>query len=195
MATRSLTFPRKRETTKVNPWESCRPKHGIDAEAIADLYISHLRIYRRLAERYLCSTEDAEEAVQEAFLRAWRFRDGFHGGCELAGWVAPILRHECVQRLRERSARRSSPEIAFSHLHEPGVEDATFQNLDIEDRRSLVRRLSRRLPAGDRSLVLRVLAGEPLNMSQKSIKAARHRAVVQLRQAVLTMDQRERAAA
>lgn len=160
--------------------------HGIDAEALADLYLSHLRIYRRLAERYLCSTEDAKEAVQEAFLRAWRFRAGFHGGCELAGWVATILRHECVQRLRERSARRSSPEMAVSRLHEPGVEDATFENLNIEDRRRLVRRLSEFLPAGERSLVLRALAGEPLNWSQKPIKSARHRAVVRLRGIVQT---------
>src|SRR5512140_2468602 len=43
---------------------------------------------------------DAEDVVQEAFLRAYKFFDGFHGGDSRA-WVLMIVRNTCYTWLRQ----------------------------------------------------------------------------------------------
>jgi RNA polymerase sigma-70 factor, ECF subfamily len=42
---------------------------------------------------------DAEDVVQEAYVRAFRFFDGFHGGDGRA-WLLAIVRHTCYTWLQ-----------------------------------------------------------------------------------------------
>jgi RNA polymerase sigma-70 factor (TIGR02960 family) len=64
----------------------------------------HVHCYRMLA-----SFDEAEDAVQETFLRAWRGREGFHGtGPEQAGfraWLYRIATNVCLDMLRASSRR------------------------------------------------------------------------------------------
>jgi len=54
--------------------------------------LPHLRAAYNLA-RWLCrSDHDAHDIVQEAFLRAFRFFDGFHGG-DARAWLLAIVRN------------------------------------------------------------------------------------------------------
>jgi len=60
----------------------------------------HLHCYRMLA-----SFDEAEDAVQEAFLRAWRTRDTFDGSSHFRAWLYRIATNVCVD-LQRRTARR-----------------------------------------------------------------------------------------
>lgn len=59
----------------------------------------HVHCYRLLA-----SFDEAEDAVQETFLRGWRSRDGF-GGENPRAWLYRIATNVCLDMLRVRSRR------------------------------------------------------------------------------------------
>jgi RNA polymerase sigma-70 factor (ECF subfamily) len=60
----------------------------------------HVHCYRMLG-----SFEEAEDLVQETFLRAWRARDSFAGGDGLRAWLYKIATNACLDALRARSRR------------------------------------------------------------------------------------------
>ena len=60
----------------------------------------HVHCYRMLA-----SFDEAEDAVQETFLRAWRARASFSGGSLVRAWLYKIATNVCLDALR-RTARR-----------------------------------------------------------------------------------------
>jgi RNA polymerase sigma-70 factor (TIGR02960 family) len=63
----------------------------------------HVHCYRMLA-----SFDDAEDAVQEALLRAWRGRDGLSHGPEYRAWLYRIATNVCLDMLRQRSRQAAA---------------------------------------------------------------------------------------
>lgn len=76
----------------------------------------------RTAYLILRNPADAEEAVQEAFLRAWRFRAAIPAGDGIRPWLYRVVVNACLSRLRSERSRRNSAD-AFADLAAVTAED------------------------------------------------------------------------
>ena len=82
--------------------------------------------------RMLGSAADADDAVQETMVRAWRGLDGFEGRAPLEGWLYRIATNVCLNLLRGRGRRAlpmdvseassGSASLGAPHRHEVWVE-------------------------------------------------------------------------
>jgi RNA polymerase sigma-70 factor (ECF subfamily) len=79
-----------------------KPEQGWDSWDWTELSASSLREARRL----LGSEQDAQEAAQEALLRAWRRRDRQQQDGGEVWWVRQIARNEALRQLARRARTR-----------------------------------------------------------------------------------------
>jgi RNA polymerase sigma-70 factor (TIGR02960 family) len=80
-----------------------------DEDAFAAVAQRHRRELHVHCYRMLASFADAEDAVQETYLRAWRHRTGFDGGRLLRAWLYRIATNVCLDALRTRARQATRP--------------------------------------------------------------------------------------
>lgn len=76
-----------------------------DERAFEQIMRLHNRLLYRTARSILKTDADAEDAVQEAYLRAWRGLSKFRADAKLSTWLVRIVINEALGRLRRRSAQ------------------------------------------------------------------------------------------
>ena len=77
------------------------------AEWLADQFEEHRGHLRAVAYRMLGSASEAEDAVQESWMRLGRTDvSGFEN---LSGWLSTVVGRVCLDMLRSRTARREEP--------------------------------------------------------------------------------------
>jgi RNA polymerase sigma factor (sigma-70 family) len=118
------------------------------------LVLPHLDVAYNLARWLTRSDQDADDVVQEAFLRAFRFLDGMHGESARA-WLLKIVRNTAMSWLqdgRASSATREFDETRHGQAHTDGPET----QLARKDTREQVNAALMKLPVEFREvLVLR----------------------------------------
>ena len=67
-------------------WTDARPRRGVEHE-YAQLVERHRDELHAHSRRILHSPEDAEDALQEALVKAWRALPGFEGRSSLRSWL------------------------------------------------------------------------------------------------------------
>jgi RNA polymerase sigma-70 factor (ECF subfamily) len=75
-----------------------------DGGAFEAIMRRHNRLLFRTARSILKSDTEAEDALQDGYLRAWRALDGFRADARLSTWLVRIVANEALARLRRKSA-------------------------------------------------------------------------------------------
>jgi RNA polymerase sigma-70 factor (ECF subfamily) len=76
----------------------------------------HRRELRVHCYRMMGSYEDAEDMVQETFLRAWRHRGSYAGSASLRAWLYGIATNTCLDALRKRRRVAAAGGVEVSWL-------------------------------------------------------------------------------
>jgi RNA polymerase sigma factor (sigma-70 family) len=134
--------------------------HAHSTRARFEQYIMpHLAAAYNLARWLTRHDQDAEDVVQEAFLRAYKFFGNFHGGDSRA-WLLTIVRHTCYTWLRQNRAHELTEEFDET-LHDVTRADVNPETLLLHDaQQQLLQRALQALPVAFREVVvLRDLEG------------------------------------
>lgn len=76
---------------------------------------------------YLCNQEDAKDAVQETFFKAYNNLDSFRGECSEKSWLIRIARNTCLDMRKSAWYRRVDKRIRLEDLPEASQPDATAE--------------------------------------------------------------------
>lgn len=98
-----------------------------DQNAFELLMRRHNQMLYRTARSILKDDAEAEDAVQEAYLLAYRAIGGFRGDAKLSTWLVRIVANEAIARFRRR--RRSAEVIQLDGVAEPDT-DTTEMNVN-----------------------------------------------------------------
>jgi RNA polymerase sigma-70 factor, ECF subfamily len=140
---------------------------GGEVGGFAELVLPHLDSAYNLARWLVGNRDDAEDVVQEAYLRAFQYSDGFRGG-DARAWLLTIVRNTSYRWLRKASAYEGLAQFD-EEIHTTGIQTSDPEQLLLRnaDGRFIEKALSG-LPVRFREiLILRELEG----LSYKEIAA------------------------
>ena len=163
-----------------------------DHDAFARIMRRYNQRLYRLAVSVMGDASEAEDVLQESYVRAFYAFATYTGAGSLGAWLGRIVRNEAIDRVRSRDSRRSHVAIE-ADLGDPGeqpVDQETNVILDPQalaanaELRRLLERAIQRLPEQFRTtFVLREVEGlsveetaEYLSIPPATVKTRDHRA-------------------
>jgi RNA polymerase sigma-70 factor (ECF subfamily) len=174
-----------------------RTKAG-SATAFSDLMKHCERSVFQVLLRMTRNQEDAEDARQEAMLKAFLHLDRFEGRSRFSTWVTRIAMNEALMKLR---SRRSGKQVSLDEMVDAGDSEVLVRKVSktnehpdqIYARRELQETLAEAIadlqPQSQRVFVLRALeqrstseTAKALKVSPTAVKSRFRRARLQLRQ-------------
>ena len=190
-------------------FESAPSGDGDEAALLAALRAGDDGAYRRLvtdyggrllavARRILRNEDDARDALQEAFLQAFRALPRFEGQARISTWLHRIVVNAALMKIRSKKSRPEEPiEPFLPTFQEDGHAMVEFRSwdggaealLERAETRSLVRAAIDRLPPTYRTILLlrdieeldTTEVAELLGISANAVKIRLHRARQALR--------------
>jgi len=168
-----------------------------DASAFTELVDKYERKIFRLAKHITQNDEDAEDVLQESFMKAYSNLDSFQGQSKFYTWLVRIAVNEALMKLRKRKSDRT---VSLDEPHETEEdtvsreiavwEDDPEQKYSREELRGILERAVESLkPAFRTVFVLRDIeelsteeTAEALGISIPAVKSRLLRARLQLRE-------------
>ncbi len=161
--------------------------------AAFDLLVArHAGALHRFALRQCAGSRDAEDALQDGLLAAWRGAAGFRGDASVRTWLFQVVLHAC----RRRSRRRAGEPAQHAAMEEAealasGEAGADARAADQQEARALQQALAG-LPGEAREVLLlrdvEELSGEEaaqvLGLGLPAMKSRLHRARLELKERV-----------
>lgn len=180
-----------------------------DVSAFGELVKRYDRKLFRIARHVTQNSQDAEEVVQDAFLKAFQHLSRFREDSKFSTWLIRITLNQALMRLRQqRLAREVSLENPHSEENNLPLDFADWapnpeQLYRAAELKTMLRKALRKLSPGSRMVfVLRDIEGlsleqtaEALGLSVGAVKARSWRARLQLRERLSKYFQQSKSAA
>jgi len=201
LVTRTSRTVQVNMTRPTNVWnETPEPQLVADArngnrDAIAELFRRHYPHSTAVARRILPAQEEFLDAVQSAYLSAFRNLQSFRGDASFKTWITRIVLNQCLMRLRE--SRRHRFTLSLDLLGRDGtprsiaVDSRTPENLALRaEIENAVAEAVSKLPKGLSDLLTRCSVSglsirdtaDALGLTVQATKTRLFRARLQLRQ-------------
>src|SRR5439155_16275082 len=95
------------------------PPVSVRSDASSDVQFDDLEQYRReltgYCYRMLGSAFEADDAVQETMVRAWKALDSFEGRSSVRSWLYRIATNVCLDMLRGRKRRARAMDMGGAY--------------------------------------------------------------------------------
>jgi len=159
-----------------------------DRHAFSKLVQAYQIPVYNLAYRMLGNAQEAEDAAQETFLRAYKRLNTYLPEKKFSNWILSIASHHCIDLLRRRRFQwlsiEDDPVTAWLSSNEEQPDAAALRGERAEEVRALLERLE---PSYRAPLVLRYwhdlsykeIAGV-LDLTEPAVKTRLHRARLQM---------------
>lgn len=162
-------------------------------EAFEELVRRHAEQLYAVILGFVANPQEAEEATQEAFLRAWRGIGSFEGRSQFFTWLCRIGINEAKRRSSRRPTAETWGPEALEEApleHAPDWSEAPETQLAQSELRVVLEREIRALePAYRATIILRDVEGlstreaaEIMSLSETAFKSRLHRARLALRE-------------
>jgi len=160
-----------------------------DDQAVAELYDRFGSLVYKVARQFLPSQAEAEDAVQEVFVRLWQTADRYDPRrAKLVTWVMLIARRHLIDRIR-RSAVRPGTSAFEGELACPAIDNVPDRQSQVDERSAKLRRRIAELPELQRVVIERAYlqgytlreVSEQLNAPLGTVKSALSRGLERLR--------------
>jgi RNA polymerase sigma-70 factor, ECF subfamily len=177
------------ERTAAEDLELIGRARGGDVDAFAEIVRRYEVRVRSVLVRLLDDRRDVEEAVQDAFLQAWRSLERFRGESALFTWLYRIAVNQALMRLRRKQLPLSELDERVEAAPATPAGDPAVA-AEGADQRAFLAAQIRSLPFEYRApLVLRDVVGlsnqevaDVLELSVPAAKSRVHRARMQIRE-------------
>lgn len=162
-----------------------------EESAVAELYDRFGSLVFRMSLQAMPSRAEAEDAVQEIFVRLWRTAGRYdEERAALVTWVMLISRRHLVDKLRRNKARLKPTSLDAPNAPATPAAPEVSSNLENDERMKALMKRVETLPELQRTVVTRAYLGgqtlrqigEELNTPLGTIKSALSRALVRLRE-------------
>jgi RNA polymerase sigma-70 factor (ECF subfamily) len=107
-----------------------------DHDAFGELVLRHQDRLWAVALRTLGNPEDAADALQDAFINAFRRAGSFRAESAVTTWLHRIVVNACLDRIRHSAARPADP-IPFDGTESPALTSAIDPGKDPAERTAL----------------------------------------------------------
>ena len=128
-----------------------QPEIALNARAFEEIMRKHNRMLFRTARAILRDDAEAEDALQEAYVQAYRSMGSFRAGSKLSTWLARIVANEALMRLRKEKRRAEivpiQPAASVQEIEQISDGDMTKAPDAAAERRQMRRVLEQQIDA------------------------------------------------
>lgn len=124
-----------------------------DTQAFAPLVDRYKNLVYTLALRMTKNTEEAEEAAQDTFIKAFRSLEKFKGESKFSTWLYKVAYNTCLDRLKKYKATPFAVAIDDFGTRQLSATDNVLDALDEQERNRAVQDCLQQLPGEDAFLL------------------------------------------